>query len=595
MASCITPKWGNSYCPQVQLDVTISSSTNTTSTLSWNLYYLTSGEPIDDARSHDWSVTINGSQQKSGSINLNGITAKTTTISYGTLNVTRGNSDTTVNFSLAFDWNVIWWAGVASQNSNETASGSIIIPAKVVTSRTLTLNRGTGVATFTGAGTYNNGSIATTEATASMGYHLTTYYGTTYNGAGNDEWDDPNGLHTHTDTWTMNANRTITAYAALNIYTFKFNANGGSGTISDKAVTYGNSTTFSNSFTKTGHTFAGWKTFRHFDGKWYTTSGWKTETEINKNGYSYSYHNTTTNYAINSSWISGGAENSVSSDGIYTLYAQWTPNSYTLTINPNGGIWNGTTSNSTRTQNYNTTLTITPPTREGYIFAGWYKSHTGTLNNSLQDPLFMNSTPTIYNNNGNGAVTHYKSSDTSGSYSQAIQITTSANTAHPGYGGYVVHGNSEANQTFIHVIRAKIPKGYKLQHYQNAVGTGSSFTWLTDRDGTGDWKDYAYELTCGSSGTFSTFGFMALEAQGSLPVTWRVTGNQITKNPTSNQTFTFGAGNTTLYAQWIPKSFVKIWDGTQWQQTIPYIYNGTEWKQTMPYIYNGEKWKHMER
>ena len=29
------------------------------------------------------------------------------------------------------------------------------------------------------------------------------------------------------------------------------------------------------------------------------------------------------------------------------LYAVWTPIQYTLTVNPNGGVWNGTSSNST--------------------------------------------------------------------------------------------------------------------------------------------------------------------------------------------------------------------------------------------------------
>ena len=41
--------------------------------------------------------------------------------------------------------------------------------------------------------------------------------------------------------------------------------------------------------------------------------------------------------------------------GTVYLYAKWSINSYTLTINPNGGSFNSTTSNTTVTQNYNTT------------------------------------------------------------------------------------------------------------------------------------------------------------------------------------------------------------------------------------------------
>ncbi len=82
-----------------------------------------------------------------------------------------------------------------------------------------------------------------------------------------------------------------------------------------------------------------------------------------------------------------------------TLYAHWTVNSYTLTVNPNGGTWNGTTSSSTFTQNYGSTKTIANPTAPaGYkvtfngmggstpaaitstkSFAGWTKKGSGSL------------------------------------------------------------------------------------------------------------------------------------------------------------------------------------------------------------------------
>lgn len=65
--------------------------------------------------------------------------------------------------------------------------------------------------------------------------------------------------------------------------------------------------------------------------------------------------------------------------GNVTLYAQWERLSYTLTINPNGGTWNGTTSNSTVTKLYQSTYTVENPTRTGYRFTGWTKSGTGSL------------------------------------------------------------------------------------------------------------------------------------------------------------------------------------------------------------------------
>lgn len=65
--------------------------------------------------------------------------------------------------------------------------------------------------------------------------------------------------------------------------------------------------------------------------------------------------------------------------GNVTLYAQWSVKSYTLTINPNGGTWNSTTSNSTVTKAYGSTYTVANPTRSGYRFTGWTKSGSGSI------------------------------------------------------------------------------------------------------------------------------------------------------------------------------------------------------------------------
>ena len=74
----------------------------------------------------------------------------------------------------------------------------------------------------------------------------------------------------------------------------------------------------------------------------------------------------------------------VTSDTIMTtesdhnIYAHWRPATYTLTVNPNGGILNGTTNNSTFNVAYGSTETILNPTRTGYVFAGWTLSGQGS-------------------------------------------------------------------------------------------------------------------------------------------------------------------------------------------------------------------------
>jgi uncharacterized repeat protein (TIGR02543 family) len=62
-----------------------------------------------------------------------------------------------------------------------------------------------------------------------------------------------------------------------------------------------------------------------------------------------------------------------------TYYAHWTAKTYTLTINPQGGTYNSSTSNATKTMTFDSTNNndIGVPTRDGYTFAGWYTSASG--------------------------------------------------------------------------------------------------------------------------------------------------------------------------------------------------------------------------
>ena len=58
------------------------------------------------------------------------------------------------------------------------------------------------------------------------------------------------------------------------------------------------------------------------------------------------------------------------------VMALWTPITYTLTVNPNGGTLNGSTANRTYSMQYGETRGIANPTRDGYIFGGWTVSGT---------------------------------------------------------------------------------------------------------------------------------------------------------------------------------------------------------------------------
>jgi len=67
-----------------------------------------------------------------------------------------------------------------------------------------------------------------------------------------------------------------------------------------------------------------------------------------------------------------------------SYYAHFTINTYTLTINPNGGSYNSSTNTQTISLDYNETLAISNPFYEGNYFDSWILSGTGsTFTNSV--------------------------------------------------------------------------------------------------------------------------------------------------------------------------------------------------------------------
>lgn len=223
----------------------------------------------------------------------------------------------------------------------------------------------------------------------------------------------------------------------------------------------------------------------------------------------------------------------------------------------------GTTEISTITQQYNTTYKVphpTPPT--GYLFAGFYS--TGSLSSiSSKDSVFEsgNGGIEVYNNSANGTVTHTRVQDDDGVPSACkyfgnggrayyIRIDKAAGTASPYCGGFYLSTQSVANHVYRHIIWAKIPVGYTIGDYRNSIGDGGRSEWLTDTAGTGDWYRYVYDVHAGSSGNFSTLGFVAIRANNgdnNAAVTWYVCATQVTDITNNYATYTFDANGTAEY------------------------------------------------
>lgn len=133
----------------------------------------------------------------------------------------------------------------------------------------------------------------------------------------------------------------------------------------------------------------------------------------------------------------------------------------------------------------------------------------------------------VYNNSGGGTVTltridgKAQNSPFYPEHKYICQITTNG-TASPGTGGFYAAHTAGANKIFIETFVAKIPVGYTVNAHYNSQGTGASVTYISSRAGTGDWAEYKILYKCGTEGSFSTGGHVALSGSNNTSVTWYV-------------------------------------------------------------------------
>ena len=163
---------------------------------------------------------------------------------------------------------------------------------------------------------------------------------------------------------TVTSGTTVNLYAQWTpiTYTIHFNANGGEGTMPDLAMTYDTVKNLTaNAFAKTGYVFSGWTT---------SATGKVVYTD------EQSVKNLTT---------ANGAT--------ITLYAVWTPITYTVKFNGNGST-SGSMSNLSMTYDTAKTLTANAFKRTGYTFGGWNTKADGSGTNYTDKQSVKNLTTT---------------------------------------------------------------------------------------------------------------------------------------------------------------------------------------------------------
>lgn len=175
------------------------------------------------------------------------------------------------------------WYTAASGGTQITSTTTVSITSAqtlyahwTVKSYTLTLNKGTGIDSVSGAGSKNYGSTVTISATVLPGYTWKNWTtGTSTTVFTSDQ----------TYSFTMPASaKTYKANATANTYYVKYNANGGSGSMSNSTHTYNTESNLSpNAFTRPGYKFIGWSTSSTATSATYTDQqGVKTLTTTSK-------------------------------------------------------------------------------------------------------------------------------------------------------------------------------------------------------------------------------------------------------------------------------------------------------------------------
>lgn len=171
----------------------------------------------------------------------------------------------------------------------------------------------------------------------------------------------------------------------------------------------------------------------------------------------------------------------------------------------------------------------------------------------VSDSVFLNGSNgayRVYDNTGAGvtlSVASASSDNPTGlNYELVVKSVSGSDGRH--MGGYFHEIWSESNKVVYYVVCAKIPVGYRIGMYSNALGKGAYAEWLTDDAGTGEWEWYIGKTVCGSNGTFETLGFVAIYPDGGTDTTveWRVAYNNLVDAGVCNGGATVDSLNTPI-------------------------------------------------
>ena len=389
-------------------EASIASQTDTTATITVKNYWQNKSWDYNVNNISAWVYCGSQSYQvlNNGSVNSQpaGTTGKTLIGSY---NFTV--SKTTSSQSISCYGRIISASSYAGSYTRD--SSTINVSVASVPSYTVTFNANGGSVSTTSKTVYKGYTYGEFPTPTRTGYYFTGWYTATSGGT---------RVYAE-DTVSLTANQTLYAQWGANTYTVNFNANGGSVTTTSKKVTYGSTYGTLPTPTRTGYTFNGWYTatsggtrvyaedtvsitatqtlyaqwtanthtviYKGNGGLWNSQDSWSNTATYGvdyyiepnffaRTGYNMVSWNTKED-GTGETWTPGYTWNWKMDRGV-TLYAIWTPKTYKVIYDGNGGKYNGSDTwedTATYDKDYYTYANFF--TRDGYTFTGWNEAEAG--------------------------------------------------------------------------------------------------------------------------------------------------------------------------------------------------------------------------
>jgi uncharacterized repeat protein (TIGR02543 family) len=429
-------------------------------------------------------------------------------------------------------WNTTSTGGTnyASGASYSMPAANTILYAKwTIADGTLAYNANNGTtseASVTAAGNTTT-TIANGSNTSRSGYDFVGW---------NSKADGTGTSYAVGSTFTLSANVTTTIYAqwTLSKYTLVFNVNGGVGTPQSQSYVQGATTTMPvTNPTRAGYTFAGWNS------------------QADGNGTAY-----------NGSFLMPGNN--------LTLYAKWTPITYSVIYNNNSSTYSGATGSVTDATAYTAAQTATVSAGTGltnvtggitYRFIGWNTNAAGTGTDYMPgDTISMPaSNVTLY----------------------AMWLDASIEIAYNANGGTGAPANTNATTGQSFTISATQPTrsgytfgGWSLQDNSPAGGPYSAsgtFTPNSNEILVAQWTAVNYTVTYNSDGGSTAPSQLtnkhiddSINVDSTAPTKsgytflgWKDAAGNIYP---AGGTFNMPAGNVVLTAQWQGNAYTLTYD-----------------------------------